>query len=205
MSTGGQSVVGGAGLVRQLRALLDTPGSAPKLFAFDFDNTLLVSPVSPSGVGPMALHGGDSMRALLNEMVTRPDIHLCIVTARKRSAKISQLLEALDAAGLGEMFRVKLGLDEHALKGEEGESIKIKTNGRVVAAGFQKPAALAYVIDRYYPDVQQVYFFDDNVMNAFEVEQNLGALVGDYYQHKVEVAVWWVDIFCELDTVEWGE
>ena len=147
------------------------------------------------------------MRDLLSAITKRPDLHICIVSARKRTAKLSQLVDVLRSLGLDEVFDLKRSLDEVLLKheGEGGEVIKVKTNGSVVGAGFQKPAALAYVVDRYFSDVKEVYFFDDNCMNAHEVEHKLKPLALEVYQRTVAVSVWWVDIFAELDLVEWGK
>jgi hypothetical protein len=176
------------------------PASAPPpLFVFDFDRTLTNGMSNPgeTELGKLVRGGSTTIAAL--QRARDAGSKLYIITARRPvSMTVQQLFASLDHAqsALSPFFE-RGQPEEMLLHDEQGNAIPLARGGNVIAADYQKAAALAHIIQEQPSQANlRVFFFDDVVVNSFVVATSTKQHLGPACSAPEITSYWW-DTFDE--------
>jgi hypothetical protein len=165
---------------------------ARTLLVFDFDRTLTNGVASPGETDLAKLvRGGEATVAALRQ-AQAAGVGLYIITARRPSRlTVEQIFASLDHAQVALSpffprgdeppveFRFAGGKGDGVSR-EKGHDVPLARGGCVYAADYQKAAAMAHIVQERGQEGLRVFFFDDSVVNAYEVgtatAQYLGTL-----------------------------
>ena len=189
---------GAEGLSKAIHRILEEkPKDVRTLLIFDFDRTLTNGFASPSLDLPIEkrIRGGlltlNALRRAKSE-----GIDLFIITARSPTALTIESLEASMQncqVELAEIFVPPASANEKCHV-EKINGRYLAWRGPLFAADYSKPIALQQILSTYNVKTEekvQVHFFDDFVMNAFDIG------VADYGAHVTHVSTYWWDTYEE--------
>lgn len=204
----GIALQGGEGLVKRVEASVKRLSAFPDrprtLFAFDYDNTLISHRKTTSEV---SVHGGPRLLQTLGELSKLDNVFVYVITARKSEGKLADMAATLQQLGFGAVLDFGDSFTKRPIgyTSEDMGEISMYFNGCLVGAGFAKDCAIAELATKTLGDIEEVYFFDDNVMNAYFVQANVEDMCLEEAKTKVKVVAYWIDLFSQRENIRWSK
>jgi hypothetical protein len=170
----------------------ESGSSSKPLLIFDFDRTLTNGFAEPGQPLDKRIRGGEASLSALNQACAK-GIEMFIVTARAPTKLTIEQLEASLNNCQQELFQVfGKSTDEYHVEKVDGRYLAWR--GRLFASDYSKPIAVRQILSEIQlsgSDLVDLHFFDDFVMNSFDV----GA--GEFGPHVSTISTYWWDTFKE--------
>jgi len=187
---------GPSGLSDAIHSILErtTKESISTILVFDFDRTLTNGFASPDKELPIEkrIRGGKLTLDALRKAKEHPLVQLFVITARSPSMLTIQQLEAAMQNCQAELAEIFIpSTEKYHVEKVNGRTLAWR--GPIFAADYAKPIALQQILstDKIKADKVEVHFFDDFVMNAFDIG------VAEYGSHVTHVYSYWWDTYEE--------